>query len=84
MYKEFAKKYIKNLTPTDIKNYAQYKDIELTNNEVNIIFDFILKYYEDLLNKNTKVLEKLKPKLNNNLYNKILLLYEENKNKFLI
>ncbi|MBE6158167.1 MAG: DUF2624 family protein [Firmicutes bacterium] len=83
MYKELIKKYIKNLTPQDIKNYALSLDVNLTNEEVNIIFNFLLQYYEELLNKNTKVLEKLKPYLRDDLYNKIIILYEEKKNKYL-
>ena len=83
MYKEIIKKYLKNITPQDIKNYATSINIYLNNEEVNIIFNFLLKYYEDLLNKNTKVLEKLKPYLRKDLYDKIIILYEENKNKYL-
>ena len=83
MYKEIVKKYIKNITPQDIKNYASSINIDLNNNEVNILFNFLLKYYEELLNKNTKCLEKLKPLLREDLYIKIVNLYEENKNKYL-
>lgn len=83
MYKELAKKYIKRLTPQDIKNYASNLNIDLTNQEINIIFNFLLKYYEDLLNKNTSVFDKLKPLIREELYKKIILLYEENKNKYL-
>ena len=83
MYKELAKKYIKKLTPQDIKNYAKSINVELDNQEINIIFNFLLINYEALLDKKDYVLEQLKPKLRPELYNKILLLYEENKNKYL-
>ncbi len=83
MYKELAKKYIKRITPQDIKNYASSINITLTNQEVNIIFNFLLKYYEDLLNKNTTVFNKLKPLIREDLYKQIITLYEENKNKYL-
>lgn len=83
MYKELAKKYIKRITPQDIKNYASSINITLTNQEVNIIFNFLLKYYEDLLNKNTTVFNKLKPLIREDLYKQIIALYEENKNKYL-
>ena len=83
MYKELVLKYIKNLTPADIENYAKSRNIILSNDEINIIFNFILKYYEDILNKNTEVFKKLKPYINDDLYNKIISLYEENKNKYL-
>ena len=83
MYKELAKRYIKNLTPNDIKKYASSINIDLNSQEVNIIFNFLLLNYEELLNKNDKVLLKLKDKLSPNLYNTVISLYEENKNKYL-
>lgn len=83
MYKELALKYIKNLTPSDINKYAKSKNVDLSIDEVNIIFNFILNYYEDILNKNISVFDKLKPKISNDLYNKIILIYNENKNKYL-
>ncbi len=83
MYRELAKRYIKNLTPNDIKKYASSINIDLNSQEVNIIFNFLLLNYEELLNKNDKVLLKLKDKLSPNLYNTVISLYEENKNKYL-
>ena len=83
MYRELAKRYIKNLTPNDIKKYASSINIDLNSQEVNIIFNFLLLNYEELLNKNDKVLLNLKDKLSPNLYNTVISLYEENKNKYL-
>ena len=83
MYKELAKKYIKNLTPQDIKNYASSINIEVNNQEVNIIFNFLLNNYESLLDKKDYILKQLQPKLRPDLYNKVISLYEENKNKYL-
>ena len=83
MYRELTKRYIKNLTPNDIKKYASSINIDLNSQEVNIIFNFLLLNYEELLNKNDKVLLKLKDKLSPNLYNTVISLYEENKNKYL-
>lgn len=83
MYRELAKRYIKILTPNDIKKYASSINIDLNSQEVNIIFNFLLLNYEELLNKNDKVLLKLKDKLSPNLYNTVISLYEENKNKYL-
>lgn len=83
MYRELAKRYIKNLTPNDIKKYASSINIDLNSQEVNIIFNFLLLNYEELLNRNDKVLLKLKDKLSPSLYNTVISLYEENKNKYL-
>ena len=66
---------MKCLTPQDIKEYALSQNIELTNYELNIIYNFILKYYNDLLNKDDTPLIKLKDHLNKDLYNKIISLY---------
>ena len=46
MYRELAKRYIKNLTPNDIKKYASSINIDLNSQEVNIIFNFLLLNYE--------------------------------------
>ena len=83
IYKELVKKYINILTINDIKAYALSKNIILSEKEAKIIYDFIKENYNNLLNKNDNSIELLKNKLNPNLYNKILELYNENKIKYL-
>ena len=64
----------------DIKNYAQSQNIDLTNEEVDIIYNHIKKYYNELLNKDTRSFQVLKKALRKELYQKIIVLYNTYKN----
>lgn len=83
IYKELIKKYINILTKENISNFARTKNIILTDQEAKIIYDFIKTYYNELLEKNIYVFKYLKLKLNPNIYNKAIELYEEYSNKYL-
>lgn len=79
--KELIKKYLKRLTIANLRNYARKNDIYVSEPELIIIYNFILKYQDDLLNKNDQVLEILKDKINNPLYLYLADLYQKNKDK---
>lgn len=83
IYKELIKKYIPKLTTDDIKNYAKSKNISLTDSETLIIYNFIKTNYMEILNGNEEKLLSLKKTLREDLYNTIINLYKENKNKYL-
>ena len=83
IYKELVKNYIPLLKPEDIKNFAFSKNIVLNDKEVLIIYNFIKKYYLELLDKNTSSFVILKNNLNSDLYNKCIDLYKEYENKYL-
>lgn len=82
IYKDLIKKYISYLTPNHIKRYALSKNIYLTNEEINIIYNFIINNYNDLLEDNNAIY-KLKPYLNDKLFEQVLKEYIENKTKYL-
>lgn len=77
IYKEFIKKYLKTLTIEDIKKYAYKQNETITNEETTIIYNHIKKYQNELLNKNTNSFSILKENLRKDLFNKIVLLYNE-------
>lgn len=77
IYKELIKNYISKLTPEDIKNYALIQNEHLTNEETLFLYNYIKKYYLELLNKNTNSFSILKQNLRKDLFNKIVLLYNE-------
>ncbi|MCI5789818.1 MAG: hypothetical protein MR031_03900 [Tenericutes bacterium] len=79
--KELIKKYLKKLTIANLRNYARKNDIYVSEPELIIIYNFIMKYQDDLLNKNDQVLEILKDKINNPLYLYLSDLYQKNKDK---
>ena len=43
MYKELIKNWIPNLTPTLIKEYGEKLGYHLTNSEITILYQFIMK-----------------------------------------
>lgn len=81
IYKDLIKKYINYLEPIHIKNYAENKNISITNQEVNIIHNFIKTYYNELLESDS-ILTELKPLIREDLYNEVLKEYKENKVKY--
>ena len=81
IYKELIKKYINYLEPIHIKNYALKKNITISNEEVNIIHNFIKCYYNELL-EDESILNKLKPLIREDLFKEILKEYKENKVKY--
>ena len=83
MYKELIKKYINLLKIDHIKKYAYENNIIISNEEAKIIYHFIKKNYLSILNNDTSSFSVLKSQINPNLYQKIINLYEENKNKYL-
>ena len=82
MYKELIKKYISHLTIQHIKDYAQKENIILSEKEAEIINQFIHKNYLNLLEDNTTIIQ-LKNLLREDLYEKVYLLYQKNKTKYL-
>ena len=83
IYKELIKKYIQKLNINDIKLYCINNNIQVTNEEISIIYCFIKENYNDLLNGKDEVFYKLKKIIRNDLYNNIINIYKENKNKIL-
>ncbi len=79
--KELIKKYLNRLTIANLRNYARKNNIYVSEPELIIIYNFIMKYQDDLLNKNDQVLEILKDKINNPLYLYLSDLYQKNKDK---
>lgn len=83
MYKEFIKNWIPNLTPKLIKEHGEKLGFQLTNSEINILYQFIMKNYSEILDGNEKSFKKLEKQINPTLYHQILTLYNENKKKYL-
>ncbi len=80
IYKQLIKKYLPLLKKQDIINYAKTQNVDLTNEETTIIYNFIREHSNELLNKDTHNFKILKNSLNKNLYEKIVYLYNYYKN----
>ena len=83
MYKELIKKWIPNLTKENIIDYAKKINIPLSNSDANTLYQFIMKNYSEILEGNETSFKELKQKINPNLYQQLLNLYEQNKAKYL-
>ena len=83
MYKELIKNWIPKLTPKIIQEYGKKLGFFLTNSETNILYQFIMKNYSEILDGNEKSFSELQKKISPTLYNQLLKIYNENKRKFL-
>lgn len=72
--------YIKRITKEDIKKFAIKNKIELTEKEIDIIYQYIKTRYKEFINGNSlKILEEIKKEVSPNTYNKIISLYNQYK-----
>ena len=84
MYENLIRNYVSKMTIDDIKKYASIKNINATNKEMQIVYEFIKKNYSKIYNNDMDFIEKnLKPKISNSLYNRLLILLNEAKTKYL-
>lgn len=71
--------YIKKIKKEDIFNYGIRQGIEINNNDIDIIYDYINNRYNDIIDNTDSILLEVKDKLNINTYNKLLELYDKYK-----
>ena len=80
MYDFLIKKYVERLKKEDIINYATKEGINLTDNETDIIYDYIKNDWRTFYYGNPRQkLDELKEKLSAEAYKKIEKLYIEAK-----
>ena len=80
MNRLFITEYIKKLTKEDILRYGIKQDIVLTKDELDIIYNYIKNRYQDIFDNPIKVINEIKGNIRDNVYNKILELYDKYKN----
>jgi len=80
MYDLFIQSYIKKLTKNDIINFCNKENIILNNEELDIVYIYIKKYWREFLkNDPSNIFNELKNLLRPNTYNKMIKLYEKYK-----
>lgn len=80
MDRNMIRKYISKLDRNTINNFALKNKIKLTTDELEIIYNSIKNDYEEFLSSDFyKYMEQYKKKLSENVYNKIVELYEKYK-----
>ena len=75
MYFNIIKKYINYLKKEDILNYAKKEGVNLSNIELDTIYNVIKTRWEDIYNNGVKVINEYKDKLNKITYDKLIELY---------
>ena len=63
MYKELIKNWIPKLTPKIIQEYGKKLGFFLTNSETNILYQFIMKNYSEILDGNEKSFSELQKQI---------------------
>lgn len=81
MNKLIILKYMERLTKDDIVKYASKQDISIKDNELDLIYAYIKKYPERILNDTLDVIDEIKDDLSDEVYDKLLELYNKYKNK---
>ena len=77
IYKEIVRKYIKKVSIEDFKMFAKENSISYTPKEIEIVYQFIMNNYEELLNHNEDCLMYLKENISPTLYEKLYVLYQK-------
>ena len=79
MNKNLIINYIKKMTKEDIQKYISKENIQHTKEEIDLIYNSIKNDYNEILDNFHKYIQKVKDKLNPNLYNKIIEKYNQYK-----
>ena len=79
MNKNLIINYINKITKQDIERYISKENIQHTKEEIDLIYESIKNDYYEILNNFQNYIQKVKDKLNPNLYNKIIEKYNKYK-----
>ena len=83
MVEKVISQYINKITKKDVLDFAQKKDIELNNDELEFIFSKIKNNWKTIIfGDPSSIFEELKTKTSTQKYNQIEQLYYEFKKKY--
>lgn len=83
MLKYYIEKYINNMSIDDVYKYASKLKINITNEEANILYDTIKNNWEVIVfNNHLPILNSIKDKISNKLYDDLINLVNEYKSKY--
>lgn len=84
MYDYLINEYVNKLTLKEIKEFAYKQGIELTQSELDLIYDTIKKHWRTFVHGNPRpIFEDIKTRVRPITYNKIENLYIDVKKRFL-
>ena len=73
--------YINKLNRDDIIRFCNYKNINITNNEIDTLYSCIKNEYKRFFNNPDEVLNEIKNKVSNDTFIEIINLYNQYKSK---
>ena len=79
MNKALILNYLKNINKDDIINFSIKQGIYLDNKDFDIIYDYIKNKSNDIIDNPVKIINEIKDKVSNKVYDKIIILYEKYK-----
>ena len=82
MNKLIIYKYIDRIRKIDIMNYGIKEGIELNDEEINLIYFYIKNRYMDFFNNPDDVFREIEGNVRDNVYSKIIELYNETIKKY--
>ena len=80
---EIIKNYIKKSNKEDIKYFLEDNDIYIDDEKIDSLFLIVKNNYEDIINEEKNVLDKIKSILGDNHFDKLLSLLRKYKNIYL-
>ena len=81
MNRLFIYEYINRLRYEDVVNFCNYKNINISDSELQIIYSYIKNDYKRFFNDPMIVLNEVKSKVSDNTFKEIMLLYDKYKDK---
>ena len=81
MNRLFIYEYINRLRYEDVVNFCNYKNISVSDSELQVIYSYIKNDYKRFFNDPTVVLNEVKNKVSDNTFKEIMILYDKYKNK---
>lgn len=73
--------YINRLRREDIVKFCVIKGIDASDNEIDVVYNYIKRDYKRFFNNPETVLSEIKNEVSNNTFNIIMELYNKYKNK---
>ena len=81
MNRLFIYEYINRLRYEDVVNFCNYKNINVSDSELHVIYSYIKNDYKRFFNDPVVVLNEVKNKVSDNTFKEIMFLYDKYKNK---
>lgn len=80
MQRNIIMNYAKNLTKKDIYSFVKNNNIEVSEKDIDTIYNHIKTYYQVFFDDPIKYIKMLKGNISDDVYYQILMIYDKYKN----